>query len=178
MSHLTEEQVQEYLDRTLDHQSMANAQIHLQSCHICRNRVRSCQTLYQDLRQPPEWQFSQQFEANLMRRINQQPLGAIHHQLWTALLVFGIFIVGLSLTIAYTDTKTYVDILRNVSLPDFKFNWDVAKLFNFMPTLSPIFKSLKINSSFIILCGAIIFFVGIADHFVQFAKSKIHHPVR
>jgi hypothetical protein len=54
MEHLTEAQLNEYLDNQLEGTALAHAQAHLDECADCRERLASLQTVFQTLDALPE----------------------------------------------------------------------------------------------------------------------------
>ncbi|MBN2356305.1 zf-HC2 domain-containing protein [candidate division KSB1 bacterium] len=177
MKHPSEDQIQAYIDHKLNPEDKEMVRNHLRTCPVCRRTVRSYQRIYEQLKVEPNWQFSLQFDARVMRKISKESLGEIYNKLWYALLIFGIFIAVISITVAYTDAQSYLNMVRNISLPRFDMNWDFLKSFNFLPDVSSLFKGTKLNAHFMVLCIIVLVVIVLIDQAIQFARTRTHQGV-
>jgi hypothetical protein len=84
--HITEEYIQDYLDKVLDPAEVAAVQEHLQACADCREQVRQYQSLYSQISHAVAWEPSKQFSRHVVRQLGGEPLGSLHTRL---LQVFG-----------------------------------------------------------------------------------------
>lgn len=177
MKHPTEEHLQAYIDRQLSVEDAETVRAHLRACVRCRKVLHGYHAIFELLRAEPRWQFSDRFEARVMRKIAKEPLGELFNKLWSALVIFGILIGALGVALSYTNTQTYVDAVRNISLPSFKITPEVLKPFNFLPDVGSFLKSGKPNIQFLLLCIVVLVVIAVVDQAVQFAKSRSQNGV-
>jgi len=72
MKHLTESQLNEYLDNTLNASARLEVDLHLQSCADCRARLDELQSLFTALAGLPEARLARDFSSNILSRLPQK----------------------------------------------------------------------------------------------------------
>jgi hypothetical protein len=69
MRHLTDIEIQKYLDRELNREEEIFLEKHLPGCHICQRKISDYQEIYKILNQPPEVDLPVNFVDKVLARI-------------------------------------------------------------------------------------------------------------
>ncbi len=85
-NHISEEQIQDFLDEVLHPAEVESVRTHLQACAYCREQVRQYQSLYSELAHSAAWEPSRHFSRRVVRQLGGDTLGSLHTGL---LQVFG-----------------------------------------------------------------------------------------
>ena len=72
MNHLTENQLNEYLDNLLDEQTRQSVEIHLSQCADCRNRVEALKQIFADLDNLPEIPLPRDLTPDILAKLPQE----------------------------------------------------------------------------------------------------------
>ena len=75
MKHLTDDQIQGYLDGALDKERDTVA-AHLQTCPVCRKALIQYETLYQDLKDDTEFDLPADFASNVIAGMQEQSVSS------------------------------------------------------------------------------------------------------
>ena len=75
MEHLTEEQLNKYLDNSLDAPELARMQAHLSDCPNCRERLASLQAIFQALAAMPEETPSHELTPSVLKALPNSSSG-------------------------------------------------------------------------------------------------------
>jgi hypothetical protein len=71
MNHLTENQLNEYLDHLLDEQTRQGVEFHLAQCADCRNQVEALKQVFADLDTIPEIPLTRDLTSTILARLPQ-----------------------------------------------------------------------------------------------------------
>ncbi len=142
MTHLTDSQLNEYLDQVLDALEKQECDLHLSSCSECRARLDQLQHLFASLDNLPERSLQRDLSASIVNRLPQK-----QSRLWTPTfaaqvgVALGVF-VWLSVQVTKLITPLLVALrLPQIAMPNFQFPIPVFQFPNFYSLFS-IFISL------------------------------------
>lgn len=135
MKHLSENEIQEYLDNTIStgKQEMIT---HLDSCQLCRNRVKDYETLFLQLKKAEPDALSFDFVSKVMTKIEAESTITSPRPIWS--IVFSVLgaILGL-VSIGYfinfkplLEAVNLSDVQQYLNLVFFHEMRDIAGLFN------------------------------------------------
>jgi predicted anti-sigma-YlaC factor YlaD len=72
MRHLSEIEIQKYLDRELTREEEIFINKHISGCHVCRKKLSEYREIYQILNQPPEIDLPADFTEKVLAQIPEQ----------------------------------------------------------------------------------------------------------
>ena len=72
MNHLTEEQINEYLDGLLDESARQSVEVHLSQCVDCRNQVEALKQVFADLDDVPEIPLTRDLTPAILAKLPQK----------------------------------------------------------------------------------------------------------
>lgn len=160
--HLTDEELQEFLDESL---SLGKSRMdHIQSCESCRRALEAYRNLFTGIRTDPGFKLPRHFAktvaAKAMRKVN--PLAT--HRFEITLIAAGVLVV-LGLGILLTHFPPFIETIRKVALPQ---EFDSA-------VVQPIRRMLDgLNGSLILIpfAGLALVFVLFIDRFINKSRQN------
>ncbi|RMG98952.1 MAG: hypothetical protein D6706_06400 [Chloroflexi bacterium] len=123
MTHLTEQQINEYLDGELDAATRLDVERHLAACVVCRQTMNELQTVFNMLDALPEISPSTDLTSRVLNELAPQPIPG-----WWLLLAGQAFAAALLLRVLWPAVQTAVNLGMPYLKPLFTFTW---------PSLSP-----------------------------------------
>jgi|SRR5271157_873020 len=146
MNHITDFQLNEYLDHALDEAIQGQCDLHLSSCVECRARLEELKGLYSNLADLREVELSRDLTSSVLAHLPR-----FRSNLWTRTFAAQLgAALGMALFIAVEITQTiHVPPLPTFqfSIPEFRFT--IPNLPSSIPeSLFPIFRSLFSISRF------------------------------
>lgn len=154
--HLTDEQIQEWLDGTLTAQSTITE--HLTHCSRCQAEVAAYRSLYQELNQTVAFSLSPDFAANVTRRV-QAGKFRFSSQWWSGLLITGGFLLGTAINVHYLGKAAILAGLDRIK----------TQFVNFVlsfETLKNAAVSLNVNHSLIFFAVIVLLLTFLLDRFI------------
>lgn len=169
--HITDKVIQEFLDNQLSAVERSRVEAHLQECPVCSAHILQYRSIYRELHRDEGFELSARFEKRVMRQIQRDSLGALHHNLWYAFLAFCGIIIGLNISLYFVDLKNYTNIFGNFSRT--KISLDFVQNFSFVSDFREYLSGLNLNFGFIILPLAVLVLIAVVDYFINHAKQRI-----
>jgi hypothetical protein len=133
--HLSEDQIQEYLDNTIV-SGKQDIITHLDSCPICRSRVKEYETLFLQIKETEPEFLPADFASKVMTAIETESSGIGQRSTWSVIFVILGTLVGL-ITIGYfvnlrplADLFNVSDVRQYCSVILFDGIKDITGLFN------------------------------------------------
>ncbi len=164
MKHLSENEIQEYLDNTIStgKQEMIT---HLDSCRLCRNRVKEYKALFLQLKKAEPSGLSADFASKVMTKIRAESPTPGHRSVWSLILSITGAIVGL-ISIGYFGNLKL--LLEAFKLLDVRQYLDHV----FFDELSAIAGSLNIDLGTILYVGLILIIIAAIDLIIRHNRRR------
>jgi len=166
-THLTDDQIQNYLDGNLSQEQVSILKGHIQTCQMCQSELEQYQSLYSELEEDVSFDLSPDFSNIVMKSIQIEAKKVFFARLWNVLLPIIGIAVGIGAMIYYVDFKSFVKIFTDSMNPSRYF--DSAVLSN----LNEILAKLNVNLNLIVFAGLSLLVVILIDHLISRHKEKL-----
>jgi predicted anti-sigma-YlaC factor YlaD len=103
IEHLTDAQIQDYLDGNMSPDEQRHLCEHTDMCEGCRNNLLSYQQLYRNLKDDRDIVLSRMFTKNVLALAKKESMGEVHIKLTSVFLIFFGVIVALNTVMYYYD---------------------------------------------------------------------------
>lgn len=149
IEHLTDSQIQDYLDGNMSPDQQKSLCEHTDTCESCRNNLLSYQQLYHNLEDDRDVVLSRVFTKNVLMIAKKESMGEVHIKLTSVFLIFFGVIVALNTVMYFYDFGALFNHLRqSIDLkPDY---------------LTDLNLNFKVN--FYILTFAVFLLLAVADY--------------
>jgi predicted anti-sigma-YlaC factor YlaD len=130
VTHLTDEEIQDYLDGNLSHQGKVFAKAHLESCESCQATVKQYQTLYVGLKKDQGFDLPRTFAKSVVAKLPLAQKTKSGFNYSDILLGILAILITAFTSIYYLDLGSLGKSLSQIPLPQFEFaSWlfDAAK---------------------------------------------------
>ena len=166
MTHLTDEELQNYLDRNIPHHQVSIFEQHLESCQKCQAELEHYQSLYEGLKKDKGFALSPDFSNSVMNAVRAEAKKALLARLWNLLLpVIGIA-VGIGVMVYYVDFKPFIKAFEDSLNPNRYFD-NTA-----LTSLTEILSKLNVNLNLIVFAGLSLLAVILIDQLLSRHKAK------
>jgi hypothetical protein len=163
--HLTDDEVQEYLDGNLP-QKDGFIQDHLKTCQFCQEAVVEYKSLYLELKDDKGFKLSRNFAQWVISRIPKQPAAKSHFSYVEALLVvLGIVAAGLT-SIYLVDLRPLAQRITAIGLPQLDL------LLALVDLTKRFLIGLHINSNLLLFSGLTLLIIRGLDGLVSATRQK------
>lgn len=105
-THLSEQQIQDYLDNNINHSKKQTIEEHLAECPSCRAEIKHYKKLYSILGNDIESCLSTKFNFNVLNRLKNIPIKKPKTWIYYLLGLFGFFII-LGTSLYFRDLKPF-----------------------------------------------------------------------
>jgi hypothetical protein len=113
LEHLTDEEIQDYLDGDLSGDMASLAHEHLEVCPQCREALKQYQSMYVGLEDDTGFELSKGFARTVVRRLPAQAEAKSYSRILNVLLVVLGVAVSLGVTLYYIDLRPLGKTLSN-----------------------------------------------------------------
>ena len=115
--HLTDMEIQDYLDDNLPQEQSGIVQNHIENCRSCQNELKLYRNLYGGLKEEPAFSLSPNFAASIVSRIEVEQAGSFRLKLWYIFL--SILGIGLALgtTFYFVDFAPLIKSMTSLPTP-------------------------------------------------------------
>lgn len=166
MTHLTEEELQNYLDRNISYSQAAIFEQHLESCKKCQSELADYQRLYQGLKNDKDFALAPDFSNSVMDAVRSEAKKAWLDRLWNVLLpVIGIA-VGIGVMIRYVNFTPFIKAFGDSLNPNRYFDSTA------LTSLTDVLSKLNVNLSLIVFAGLSLLAVILIDQLLSRHKAK------
>jgi anti-sigma factor RsiW len=171
-AHLTDEQIQDYLDRNLPHDQVWILTGHIQSCQKCQSELAQYRSLFVELKEDVVFDLSPGFCNAVMKAVQAGAKKAWLARLWNLLLpVIGIA-VGIGVMIYYVDFKPLIKVFTDSLNPGRYFDSAV------LSELNQVLAKLNVNLNIIVFAGLSLLAVILIDYLISRHKEKLFSYLR
>lgn len=165
-AHLTDEQIQDYLDGNLPHDQASVLRGHIRSCQKCQSELTQYQGLYVELKEEVAFNLWPGFSSAVMKAVQAGAKKAWLARLWNLLLpVIGIA-VGIGVMIYYVDFKPILKVFADSLNPGRYFDSAV------LSELNQVLAKLNVNLNIIVFAGLSLLAVILIDQLLSRHKDK------
>ncbi len=164
--HLTDEQIQDYLDGNLPHDQVSILNGHIQSCQQCQSELAQYRSLYVELKEEVEFDLAPGFTNAVMKAVQAEAKKAFLTRLWNLLLPIIGIAVGIGVMIYYVDFKPFVKAFADSLNPSRYFDNTV------LTNLNEILGKLNVNLNLIVFAGLSLLAVILIDQLLSRHKAK------
>lgn len=164
--HLTDQQIQDFLDGNLSQEQESIFRGHLQSCPQCHSELAQYRALYSELQSEMAFELSPDFSSRVITAIQAEARKAWLARLWNLLLpMFGICI-GIGVMIYYVDFKPFLKVFSDSLNPSRYFDSIV------MTNLKEVLIKFNLNLNLIMFAGLSLLVVILIDQLLSRHKEK------
>jgi hypothetical protein len=166
LRHLTDEEIQEYLDGNLSPRDALLAEKHIESCTFCQECFNRYQSLYAGLKREEGFELSKDFAKSVVSRLPEEAKVKSHFNyaniFWT---ILGI-IITVGITFYYVDLKPLLGIISHAFSSQFEFGSILVS------SMKSFLVSLNGNISFWALAGLTFLVIVALDHLLLHPKFE------
>lgn len=172
MTHLTDEELQNYLDGNISHSQISIFEQHIESCERCQFELAQYRSLYVELKEDVAFDLSPNFSNAVIKAVQVGAKKALLARLWNLLLpVIGIA-VGIGVMIYYVDFKPFIKVFADSLNPGRYFDSAV------LSELNQVLAKLNVNLNIIVFAGLSLLAVILIDYLISRHKEKLFSYLR
>ncbi|MCK4403570.1 MAG: hypothetical protein KAW02_00645 [candidate division Zixibacteria bacterium] len=165
LKHLTDEEIQDYLDGNLSQQKTLLAERHLETCPLCQETLKQYQSLYVGLKNDKGFDLSKSFAKSVIKRLPAEGEAESRFNFVNIFLTILGIIITAGVTLYYVDLRPLVKAFSHV-LPGPELG---SGLVAFIKNL---LVGLNGNIGFLIFALLTLVIIGALDHFVFQPKYR------
>lgn len=169
LRHLTDEELQDYMDGNLSAEQKITCSRHLQACDFCRDEIELYQSLSKQLGSESGFSLSHRFSKAVMAKIQPESLGSVHGQLWSVFLSLLGIVVGLNITFYFFDFSAVIKEIKSIPTPNY------ALVPESISTLKNTASGYNIDFSLLFFAGLTLGILGLVDYLIRW-KHKPASP--
>jgi hypothetical protein len=166
LRHLTDEEIQEYLDGNLSPREASLAEKHIESCIFCQECFKRYQSLYAELKCDEGFELSRDFTKSVVSRLPEGAKVKSHFNyaniFWT---ILGI-IITVGIILYYVDLKPLLETISHALLLQYEFGSILVS------SMKSFLVSLNGNISFWVLAGLTFLVIVALDHLLFHPKFR------
>lgn len=170
--HLTDQQLQEYLDGVLEPQQVLGIEEHLWHCDLCQAALQQYQFLYAELQAVPQAALAPDFAARVMKMVRLEKTKALLTRLGAALWPIGTFVAAVGVMSRYVDLKSFISLFIESLNPTRYFDSTI------ITNIYQILQNYHINLNIIVFAGLTLIVVFLIDQFISKYRSKIFSDLK
>jgi len=121
VTHLTDEEIQDYLDGNLSHQSRIFLEAHLKTCEFCQVALKQYQSLYVELKQDQVFDLPKTFAKSVVAKLPMIEKAKSGFNYSDILLGILAILITAFTSIYYLDLGSLGKRLTHIPLPQFEF---------------------------------------------------------
>jgi hypothetical protein len=160
LRHLTDEEIQEYLDGNLSRRNSFLVKRHLDACPICQESVKRYQSLYAGLARDEGFDLLHDFAKSVVARLPVETQVKSHFNFANVFLVISGIIMALSMAVHYLDLKLLGQTISDILLAQYEFGLGVAE------SLKTFLSGLNTNRDLLIFGVLALLVIVTLDHFI------------
>ena len=167
LKHLTDADIQDYLDGNLSQKQTSNVTQHLDTCNSCKNELSKYKSLYSELRTDTGISLSTNFSKSVISRLQGESTEVFYLRFWDVFLsVIGlVFAVGT--TLYFVDFKPLAKPFTDILQPQIDFSILI------FTNLKGVLAELNIDINLFVFAGLILLVIIALDHVIYRHKDKL-----
>ena len=127
LKHLTDDEMQEYLDGNLSLENVLSVEKHLESCSFCKESLKQYKSLYVGLANDEGFDLPKSFAKSVISRLQAEPEAKSHFNYANIFLTVLGIIIAVGITFYYLDLKPLGKAISNILLSQYEFGLAVAE---------------------------------------------------
>ena len=172
MTHLSDEELQNYLDGNISHDQISIFRQHIESCEKCQSELAQYRSLYAELKEDVAFDLSPDFSDTIMKAVQAGAKKAWLARLWNSLLPVVGIAVGIGVMIYYVDFKPFIKVFTDSLNPGRYFDSAV------LSELNQVLAKLNVNLNIIVFAGLSLLVVILIDYLLSRHKEKFFSYLR
>jgi anti-sigma factor RsiW len=172
MTHLTDGELQNYLDGNISYNQISIFEQHIESCEKCRFELAQYRGLYAGLKEDVAFDLSSGFSNAVMKAVQAEAKKAFLARLWNILLPVVGIVVGVGVMIYYVDFKPFIKVFADSLNPGRYFDSAV------LSELNQVLAKLNVNLNIIVFAGLSLLAVILIDYLISRHKEKLFSYLR
>jgi hypothetical protein len=166
IAHVTDGQMQDYLDGNLSPERVLVFEGHIETCQQCQSELAQYRSLYSELETDVAVELSPDFSTSVMKTIRAEAKKALLARLWNLLLpIIGIGI-GIGVMIYYVDFKPLAKAFSDSLNPSRYFDSTV------LTNLNEVLGRFHVNLNLVMFAGLSLLVVILIDQLISRHKEK------
>lgn len=165
-AHVTDEQIQDFLDGNLFQEQVTIVERHFQTCQKCQSELAQYRNLYAGLNSDVSFDLSPGFSTRVMKAVQVEAKKTALARLWNRLLPFIGIAVGIGVMIYYVDFNPFIKTFADSLNPTRYFDNTI------LTNLTDVLGKLNVNLSLIVFAGLSLLAVILIDQLLSRHKAK------
>jgi hypothetical protein len=121
LKHLTDEEIQEYLDGSLSPENELLFETHLKICPHCQESLKQYQSLYAGLANDEGFDLPKSFAKSVISRLPEEAKVKFRFNYANVILTILGIIIAVGITFYYVDLKPLGRVISNIFVPQYEF---------------------------------------------------------
>ena len=167
VTHLTDAEMQDYLDGNLSQKQVAIFMKHLKTCNSCQNELHEYKNLYTELKSDAEIQLSANFSKSVISKIQQESPTISYARFRDILLSIIGLIIAVGITLYFVDLKPLTKSFSNIINPL------VDSAIVIFTNVQNYMSILNIDINLFVVAGLILLVIIAIDHILYRHKDKL-----
>lgn len=167
INHLTDTEIQDYLDGNLAGEKESSVMWHLDECQACQHEMNRYKRLYTELKSDADIELSPNFSTAVMSKLHRESSAVFQVRFRDILLSILGLIVSLGTMVYYVDFKSIMKSFDGIFQPNRYFKPE------FISGARDLFSGFKMDSNLIIFAGLILLIFVVVDHIITRHKDKL-----
>lgn len=165
LEHLTDEEIQDYLDGNLSEKITLLVRQHLEECRRCREALKQYQSVYVGLEDEKGFELSKGFARSVINKLPAEGEAKSYSNIFYLLLGMLGVAVSVVITLRYVDLKPFGKILSHV-IPGRELGTGLLDL------MKGLLLGMNGNAGFVIIALLTLLFVAGLDRFIFQPKYR------
>lgn len=165
LRHLTDEEIQQYLDGSLT-KGQTRLHNHFETCKFCQKKLQQYKSLYMGLSKEVNFVLSANFTETVVARLQVDAKRTSHVRLWNIVFAALVMIAGTAVTFYFIDFEFLSDSISKIFVVV-----DYLNLVIF-PPIKNYLSRLNIDFGILVLSGLVLIIISAIDHFLFRTKFK------
>jgi len=165
LRHLTDEEIQDYLDGNIP-EGDKYVQEHLRRCERCRNALQEYKSLYFGLKNDQGFDLAASFPQAVLSKLPKEQTARSRFRYFEFfLIIIGIAVAGY-VSLQFINLRPLIQAIPGIQILDFRF------ISIFLDPFESLLKALNINSSLIIFSALTLVIIKALDYIILHPKEK------
>ena len=166
LKHLTDDEIQDYLDGNLTQRDWVLAEKHLKTCPLCQEALKQYKALYVGLKHELGFELSQNFAKAVIRRLPAQEEAEPHFDFLNIFLIIFGALSSLGVALYYVNLKTLGKAFSNL------LSFQQEFISGILEPIKNLYLGLNGSIGFLIFVGLSLAIIVALDHFLMKPKYK------
>jgi hypothetical protein len=165
LKHLTDDDIQDYLDGNLSRQNALSVERHMDTCPLCREALRQYQDLYVNLKEDRGFDLSKGFARSIIKRLPAEEEAKSHFSFVNIFLAILGIIISAGVTLYYVDLRPLGRAFSYI-LPRYEFGSE------FFAFIKDFLVGLNGNVGLLVFALLILLIIAALDRFILQPKHR------